>query len=87
MTPQAIFGINVLLAFVVWGLIAVQDVWPALRGRGRAEALRPILLLHSFRFIGLVFLVPGVVSPDLPLAFGDWRDFAGGDNVGAMRSI
>ncbi len=35
----------------------------------RTEALRPILILHSFRFIGLAFLVVGVVSPDLPAGF------------------
>ena len=28
-----------------------------------------MLLLHAFRFVGLAFLVPGVVSPDLPDAF------------------
>ena len=33
------------------------------------QALRPLLILHSFRFIGLAFVVPGVVSPDLPSAF------------------
>src|SRR5262249_18661960 len=33
------------------------------------DALRPVLVLHAFRFIGLAFLVPGVVAPDLPPAF------------------
>ena len=42
---------------------------PELRLRQRAEALQPLLILHSFRFIGLAFLVPGVVSTDLPTAF------------------
>ena len=69
MQPQVIFGISVLLGVVVWGLIGAQYFWPALRGRPRAEALRPLLLLHAFRFVGLAFLVPGVVSPDLPDAF------------------
>jgi len=74
--PQAIFGISVFFAFVVWGIIGVQDIWPALRSRRRARALRPLLLLHSLRFIGLAFLAPGVVSPDLPDSFarcGVWR--------------
>ena len=35
----------------------------------RADALRPILLFHSFRFVGLAFLIPGVASPALPLEF------------------
>jgi hypothetical protein len=40
-----------------------------LRSLERPDALRPILVLHAFRFEGLAFLVPGVVSPDLPTAF------------------
>src|SRR5262245_37660694 len=77
MEPQLIFGISALLGFVVWGLIAVRDIWPAVQGRRRAEALRPLLLLHAFRFVGLSFLVPGVVSPDLPGGFA--RPAAYGD--------
>jgi len=69
MPPQASFGISVALSFVAWGIVVRQYVWPALRSRPRTDALRPILLLHSFRFVGLAFLVPGVVSPDLPIAF------------------
>jgi hypothetical protein len=69
MQPLLIFGISVLLGLVVWGMIGAGYIWPALRGRSRTEALRPLLLLHAFRFIGLAFLVPGVVSPDLPAAF------------------
>jgi hypothetical protein len=69
MQPQAIFGISVLLGFVVWGMIGARYIWPTLRARPRAEALRAVLLLHAFRYVGLAFLVPGVVSPDLPDAF------------------
>jgi hypothetical protein len=76
-TPQALFGISVLLGFVAWGVVTRQSIWPALRIRPRAEALRPILLLHSFRFVGSAFLVPGVVSPDLPTALA--RPAAYGD--------
>jgi hypothetical protein len=52
-----------------WAIVAARYIWPALRLRQRSEALRPLLILHSFRFLGLGFLVPGVVSPDLPRAF------------------
>ena len=69
MPPQAVFGISVAFSFVVWGIVTYHYVWPALRSKLRANALRPILLLHSFRFVGLAFLVPGVVSPELPMAF------------------
>jgi hypothetical protein len=71
------FGISVILSFISWGIIAKRYIWPALRRVPRTEALRPLLLLHTFRFVGLAFLIPGVVSPDLPIAFA--RPAAYGD--------
>jgi hypothetical protein len=69
MPVQALFGISVAFGFIAWGIVAVHAIWPALHNRSRSDALRPLLILHSFRFIGLSFLVPGVVSPALPAAF------------------
>jgi hypothetical protein len=69
MPPQALFAISVALSFVAWGIVTGQYIWPALRSQPRIDALRPILLLHSFRFVGLAFLVPGVVSANLPIVF------------------
>jgi hypothetical protein len=85
MPLQAIFGISVLLGFVVWGMIGARYIWPALRERPRAEALRPVLLLHAFRYVGLAFLVPGVVSPDLPDAFAGPAAY--GDLVTALLAL
>ena len=51
----------------------------------QAEALRPLLILHSFRFIGLAFLVTGVVSPDLPPAFA--HSAAYGDIIAAILAL
>src|SRR6516162_8587052 len=62
-----------------------QYLWPALRSQSRTNALRPILLLHSFRFVGLAFLVPGVVSPDLPAAYA--RPAAYGDLATAILAL
>jgi hypothetical protein len=56
-----------------------------LQARSRIEALRPLLALHGFRFIGLSFLVPGVVSADLPAAFA--RDAAYGDMIAAILAL
>ena len=47
--------------------------------------LRPLLLLHSFRFIGLAFLVPGIVSPNLPSAFA--LPAAYGDLIAAVLAL
>jgi hypothetical protein len=82
---QAVFGINVILSLIVWAVVIRQYVWPALRARPRTEALRPLLLLHSFRFVGLAFLVPGVVSPDLPAVFA--RPAAFGDLATAVLAL
>jgi hypothetical protein len=69
MRQQLLFGVSVAFGFLVWGIIAWRYIWPVLRTRSRRDALTPVLLLHSFRFVGLSFLVPGVVSSDLPAAF------------------
>jgi hypothetical protein len=47
----------------------------------RVAAHRAIATLHSFRFFGLVFILPGVVSPNLPAGFAvfaAYGDFATG---------
>jgi hypothetical protein len=69
MNIQLIFGISVALGVVAWSVFGALYIWPALRGRSRADALRPLVMLHAFRFAGLAFLVPGVVAPDLPPMF------------------
>jgi len=52
------FFVSIAFSFIAWGIVAARYIWPELRLRQRAEALRPLLILHSFRFIGLAFLVP-----------------------------
>ena len=85
MPPQILFGISVVFSFVAWGIVVGRYVWPALRSQPRADALRPLLLLHAFRFVGLAFLVPGVVSPELPAAFA--RPAAYGDLATAILAL
>jgi hypothetical protein len=83
--PGALFGISIVLGFVTWGLVVGRYVWPALRTLPRADALRPLLLLHGFRFIGLAFVIPGVASADLPGAFA--RPAAYGDLIAAVLAL
>jgi hypothetical protein len=78
------FG-SIAFSFIAWGIVTARYTWPELRLRQRAEALRPVLILHSFRFIGLAFLVPGVVSPDLPSAFA--HSAAYGDITAAILAL
>jgi hypothetical protein len=85
--PQQNIWFFVCIAFslIGWGIVTTRYIWPQLRLRPRAEALRPLLILHSFRFIGLAFLVPGVVSPDLPPAFA--HPAAYGDIIAAILAL
>jgi hypothetical protein len=85
MPPQLCFFVSIAFSLVAWGIVTARYVWPELRVRPRAEALRPLLILHSFRFIGLAFLVPRVVSPDLPSAFA--RSAAYGDILAAVLAL
>jgi hypothetical protein len=79
------FFVSIAFSFIAWGIVTARYIWPKLRLRPRAEALRPLLILHSFRFIGLAFLVPGVVSPDLPSAFA--HPAAYGDILAAILAL
>ena len=85
MPPQVWFFVSIAFSFIAWGIVTARYIWPGLRLRQRAEALRPLLILHSFRFIGLAFLVPGVVSPDLPSAFA--HSAAYGDIIAAILAL
>jgi hypothetical protein len=85
MLPQVCFFMSIVFSFVVWGIVTSRYIWPKLRLLQLAEALRPLLLLHGFRFIGLAFLVPGVVSPDLSYAFAHRAAY--GDVVAAALAL
>jgi len=85
MQSQLAFFVSIAFSLMAWGIVAARYIWPELRLRTRADALRPLLVLHSFRFIGLAFLVPGVVSPDLPSAFAHAAAF--GDIIAALLSL
>ena len=79
------FFVSIAFSLVAWGVMTARYIWPELRLRPRAEALQPLLVLHSFRFIGLAFLVPGVVSPDVPAAFA--HSAAYGDIIAAILAL
>ena len=82
MDMQAVFGLSILMSFVAFGLVTKLYIWPRLRNLQRDDALLPLVLPHTFRFVGLSFLVPGVVSPSLSSAFA--APAAYGDLVAAI---
>ena len=85
MDVQLLFGLSVLMGFVSFGLMTKLYIWPRLRLMEREQAMIPLVLLHTFRFVGLGFLMPGVVSPSLPSAFA--APAAYGDLVAAILAV
>ena len=69
MSPETLFQTHLVLGYVVWLLCFGVYVLPWLKSMDRVEAQRAIATLHSFRFFGLVFILPGVVGPNLPADF------------------
>jgi hypothetical protein len=81
MPPQIIFLTHLILGYVACLLCFSVYVMPRLKSLDRIEAHRVIATLHSFRFFGLVFILPGVVGPNLPAGFATFSaygDFATG---------
>jgi hypothetical protein len=81
MSPATIFDIHLVMGYVPWLICFAVYFWPRLKAMDRIEAQRAIAILHSFRFFGLVFILPGVVGPNLPAGFAPFAaygDFATG---------
>jgi hypothetical protein len=81
MSQEIVFRIHLVLGYVAWLLCFSAYVWPRLKSMDMVAAQRAIATLHSFRFFGLVFILPGVVSPNLPASFAGFAaywDFATG---------
>jgi hypothetical protein len=85
MDLQAVFGLSILMSFVAFGVMAARYLWPRLQRLPRHDALGALVVPHTFRFIGLSFLVPRVVSPTLPSAFA--APAAYGDLVAAILAV
>ena len=78
MNPRIVFGLSALMSLLGSVVFARYYLWDRLVNKDRRQALLQLVTPHLFlRFIGLSFLVPGVVSPSLPAdfaipaAFGD----------------
>jgi hypothetical protein len=75
MSPATLFQIHLVLGYFAWLLCFGAYVWPWLRSMDSVEAQRAIATLHSFRFFGLVFILPGVVGPNLPAQFATFAAY------------
>jgi len=77
MPIELILPLSMAMGIIAWSLTLRWYIHPALRNLPFAQAMRPLLLLHGFRYIGLMFLIPGVTAELLdarfagPAAYGD----------------
>ena len=74
MSTETIFRLQLILGYVAWLLFFRAYLLPRFKAMDQAESLRAIATLHSFRFFGLVFIVPGVVG-NLPAGFGPFSAY------------
>jgi hypothetical protein len=75
MPPQIIFPLQLVLGYVACLLCFSVYVFPKLKLMDQVDAQRAIATLHSFRFFGLVFILPGVVGPNLPAGFATFAAY------------
>ena len=86
MNPVALFGISTLASFISSAIAARFFVWPRLQKLESNGALSMLVAPHMFlRFLGLSFLVPGVVSPALPVGFANPAAY--GDLIAGVLAI
>ena len=81
MNPRAAFGLSTLMSLLSSIVLAVLFARPSLRNINMEQALIWLVAPHMVRFIGLSFLVPGVVSGSLPKAWAipaAYGDFVAG---------
>src|SRR5262245_51124126 len=85
MNPYAAFRLSTLMSLLSSVVFAVLFARPWLRNINSEQALIWLVTPHMVRFIGLGFLVPGVVSESLPKA---WAVPAGyGDFIAGILAI
>ena len=75
MSPEIIFSLQLVLGYVAWLLCFGVYIMPRLKAMDRVVAHRAIATLNSFRIFGLVFILPGVVGPNLPASFATFAAY------------
>jgi hypothetical protein len=80
-----ILTVNLLLSTLVFWIAARIYFLPIIHQLTPRSVLLPILLLHSLRHLGLMFLAPGATYPGIPLAFAYPAGF--GDLLAAVLAL
>jgi len=59
------------MSITIYSVIAKWYIWPRLKTISIYDALIPLLLLHAFRHLGLVFILPAFIGTTLPKEFAE----------------
>ena len=80
-----IFGIQLTLSFVVYGLLTKWYIGPLVERMQLHDALIALVFPHALRHLGLTILVPVVVDPNFPR---EWSvPMAVGDAVAQLLAL
>ena len=77
MKPTALMGIQFTFSLVVFSLVSIWYIWPAVRRLPIHSALPPLFLVHALRYLPTSAFAPGQVGAELPkdamavIAYGD----------------
>ena len=71
MNLELIVPLSLTMSLVAFFLAAKWYAIPWIAAVSKKQALTPLLLFHSFRHIGLAFLLPGVTAEALDPGFAD----------------
>lgn len=85
MNKGAIFPVSILMSFAAFGVVTAFYLCPALSAMSTVDALTALIVIHTYRFIGLSFLLPGVVADGLSPEFA--RPAAYGDLIAAVLAV
>src|SRR5215467_3611978 len=83
--PMNILTVNLLFSTFVFWVAARIYVFPKLADLKPQNLLVPILLLHAFRHLGLMFLTPGATYAGIPPRFAYPSAF--GDLLAALLAL
>ncbi len=85
MNKRLIFPVSILMSLTAFGIVTALYLGPALNSLAGVEALQILVTIHTYRFIGLSFLLPGVVADKLPSEFA--KPAAYGDLIAAILAV
>jgi len=80
-----ILTVNLLFSTLIFWIAARIYILPRLHELTPRTVLLPVLLLHAFRHLGLMFLAPGATYPGIPPQFAYPAAF--GDLLAAVLAV